>query len=1623
MWRIGPSSLRSRLIILVLSALLPALGLMLYFTSAHRQIERAEVGREAQMLARMAEANHLGLVEGARQLLVTLAHLPEVSRLDGEACSRLFARLLEHSPAYLDIGATDARGLAFASAVPRPRQRDLSERPYFKRALAERDFVVGQYIVSRALGKPVVDFAYPVLDEAGEVRAVLVAAVDLSWLGQFLARIPKPKDATALLIDRQGAILARHPDPEKWIGRAFPQGALVKAMLAQGESVKEMPGPDGVRRLYAFAPLNVGANDEPDVFLGFGLSLEAAFARSERNFRISLIALALVGGLILLGAWFMGRALIARPIASLLGVTGRIAGGEMSARTGPDYEPGELGQLAAAFDSMAESLQLRHEALETASEKLRRNNRALRTLSAVNHALVRATDESKLINQICRIAVETAGYKMAWVGLAESDENKTVRLAGSSGFEGDYLEDWSVTWSEEEKGRGPTGTTIRTGKAHIIHDIAADQNYKPWRDRALARGCASALGLPLKSGDETFGALVLLASEKDAFNDHEFKILSEAALDLAFGIKAIRTQKDRDEYLNALKESEERFQSLLRSVDDVAWSANLDGSEYVYFNPALEKVYGRSIEEFKQDPGLWLETVHPEDRAKVTEGEQKLKKEGSVVQEYRIIRPDGEVRWLLDKKMIIRDERGDPVRLGGIATDITDLKKAEEALLRLNRALKTLSECNQTLVRAEDEAELLQRICDLIVEFGGYRFAWIGLPVEDEAKTVRPVAQAGYNDDYLKGVKITWSDNPTGRGPTGRAIKTGQPALARDVMTDPDFAPWREAMGQRGWRSTLGLPLMSEGRALGALTVYAAEPDAFDADEIGLFEELANDMAYGMVAIRTKAERDAGLETLRYQEFLLLEMGRIAKIGGWEFDPATGKGTWTEEVARIHDLDPDEDTDLQRGLSFYEGESRSKIERAVKEAIELGKPYDLELELVTAKDVRKWVHAIGHPRVENGKVVHVSGSFQDITESKRAEEALRESEVRFRDMAELLPTGIAELDLELRLTYANRTCLEMFGYARSEIDAGISVLERIGPADRQRVLQNIQKLVVGRDSGPQEYSLLRKDGSEIDILLNSGLVTKEGEVIGIRSTLQNITERKRAQEALKASEARYRAIFEQARDTIYFTTPEGRLVDINPAGLELFGYSKEEFRRKNVTNHFADPEDRTKINAELEEKGFIKDREVTFRRGDGSELICLDTAAVWRDQDGAILGYIGTLHDVTEIRRAEATRARLEDQLRQAQKMEAIGTLAGGIAHEFNNVLTPILGFAQIAYEDLPEGHLARGKLDHVVKAARRAQEVVRQILAFSRQDSREMQPLLLAPAIKEPLKLLKASLPSTIEIRQDIEAAQAMVMANATQIHQVVMNLCTNAAHAMHEKGGVLSVSLTEVEVGTDRAARNLDLKPGPYLQLAVGDTGVGIEPEIMKKIFDPYFTTKPPGEGTGMGLAIVHGIVTSHGGTITVYSEPGQGTVFNIYLPRIVSVDEGVSEETAEMPKGEGRVLFVDDEEQLVAYGQELLERLGYQVKAFTSSQEALAAFKADPDGFDLIITDRTMPGLTGYDLAEEMLKIRPDKPIIMCTGFSERDSEKKAKAIGIRAIAPKPIHVAKLAVTMSKLLRNKT
>jgi PAS domain S-box-containing protein len=640
---------------------------------------------------------------------------------------------------------------------------------------------------------------------------------------------------------------------------------------------------------------------------------------------------------------------------------------------------------------------------------------------------------------------------------------------------------------------------------------------------------------------------------------------------------------------------------------------------------------------------------------------------------------------------------------------------------------------------------------------------------------------------------------------------------------------------------------------------------------------------------------------------------------------------------------------------------------------------------------------------------------EEILERKRTQDELKESEEKYRTILENIEEGYYEVDLAGNFTFFNGSIQKILGYDRNQL-MDMNNRRYTDEENAKKLYQAFNKVyTTGRPTKEFDWKIIRKDGSERYVEASVSLLKdSEGEPIGFRGIVRDITERKEAEEALRESKEKYRLLVDHAHDGIFIA--QGGLIKFqNPKAQEILGSSTHEL----LETPFIDlvhPEDRRLLPKSQEKRREEEDTPSTYsfslriRNRSGEEL--------WVQINAVDIKWEGkpaTLNFVTDI----TFEKRLEAQLLQAQKMEAIGTLAGGIAHDFNNILSSVIGYTELAAEEVPKGGLLHSNLQEVLKAGRRARDLVRQILAFSRQSDQELRPLEISPIIKETLKLLRASLPSTIEIKQHIGVDLGTVMTDPTQVNQILMNLCTNAAHAMGENGGTLDVSLEKVGNGTDVGVRFAGLSPGPYLKLTVGDNGHGMAPEVQERIFDPYFTTKEKGEGTGLGLAMVHGIVKSHGGTITVYSEPEMGSTFHVYLPIMeteTDQDTG-SEET--IPTGSERILFVDDEQPIVDIAKQMVEQLGYTVLTRTSSLEALELFRTKPDEFDLVITDMTMPNMTGEELANELMFIRPDIPIILCTGFSRRVTEKKAKAMGIQAFILKPILRQELAETIRRVL----
>jgi len=503
--------------------------------------------------------------------------------------------------------------------------------------------------------------------------------------------------------------------------------------------------------------------------------------------------------------------------------------------------------------------------------------------------------------------------------------------------------------------------------------------------------------------------------------------------------------------------------------------------------------------------------------------------------------------------------------------------------------------------------------------------------------------------------------------------------------------------------------------------------------------------------------------------------------------------------------------------------------------------------------------------------------------------------------------------------------------------------------------------------------------------------------------------------ALKESEERYRTITENSPDIISRYDKNLRHLYVSPNIRSITGKEAGEFIGK--THREIDFPDEIRIPIEQAimktfETGEQQELEYWYNPPDNSSPIFINKRLKPEfNTDGSVQTVIGVSSDTTE-------KKKLIEQLHQAQKMEAIGTLAGGIAHDFNNILGVILGYTELVMEDTPKDTLQYENLLQVITAARRAEEMVKQILAFSRKSEEEKKPVYIRHILTEAIKMLRSTIPTTIDIQYNIGDNLGLVMANPTQIHQVIVNLATNAAYAMRENGGVLEINLHQLNMDKNKT-KDMNLVPGTYQCLTIQDNGHGMSPEILERIFEPYFTTKKTGEGTGMGLSVVHGIVRTHGGDITVSSEPCKGTSFSVYFPVAKGIRKSVANIEKSIQGGTEHILFVDDESSLAEMGKLMLEKLGYQVTLKTDSLEALETFRQSPQCFDLVITDQTMPNLTGTQLTRKILEIRPDIPIILSTGFSETVNKENFKTLGIRAFAMKPIVKKDIAKIIRKVL----
>jgi len=1032
-------------------------------------------------------------------------------------------------------------------------------------------------------------------------------------------------------------------------------------------------------------------------------------------------------------------------------------------------------------------------------------------------------------------------------------------------------------------------------------------------------------------------------------------------------VGTVRDITERKESEQKLKESEQKIMLHMQQTmfGVIQWNLNF---EVIEWNPAAEKIFGYRREEALGQHAASL--IVPESVIPHVDNvwNQLLEQSGGTYSTNENVTKDGRILICEWFNTPLVNNKGIITGVASLVQDITDRKQAEEAL--------------------QKERDTAQRYLDL----AGVIFVAINKKSEVTLINLKGCKVLGYNEEEIVGKN--WFENFIPEWLKKDLIPVSKKLLNGDIESaeyheNPILTKTAEER-MIAWHNTILRD--AEGNIIGHLSSGEDITERKKAEE----------------SLRESEERYR-LVTETVNEGIILQEAS-GKVLTWNKEAEEIFGVSAEEVIGSISVDTDWPTIHEDGSKYHGADHPSMV------TLQTGRPLRNELMgLYRPTGELRWISINTNPlfKENEAKPYAVAISFSDITERKILEDDLRKQKKHLENILDATTDGIWTWSFKTDQLEFSPKYYTMLGYEPNEFPASYdSWLELIHPDDVKIALGVAEKYLKNKpDVYENEFRLRAKTGDYRWIKAKARVVQRDdnGDAVLMIGNHEDITRNKQAEEALRESEKRLKSILDSIKTGIVIIDRETRIiVDANPSAIEMIGESKEKIIGS-VCHQYICPAEFGKCPIiDLGQK--IDNSERLLLKGNGGESPILKTASpiMINEKEHLLESFI----DITE-------RKRLEAQLQQAQKMEAIGTLAGGIAHDFNNILSPIMIHSEMAMADLPHDHHIQHNLKQIFKAGERARDLVKQILTFSRQREQERTPLKIGLIVKEIIKLVRASLPSTIEIHQNIEAESETVLADPTQIHQIFLNLCANAAHAMRDKGGVLEVIIADEHMDSEAVGQFPDLNPGSYLRLTVSDTGHGMDDEVINRIFEPYFTTKEPGEGTGMGLAVVHGIVKSYGGDIIVKSEVGKGTSFHVLFPKIETDISSAKERDVQLPKGTERILFVDDEKAAVDVIQTMLENLGYKVTARTSSVETLEVFKDKPDAFDLVITDMTMPNMTGVDLAKEIMKIKPDVPIILCTGFSEQIDENKAKEMGISAFVMKPIIMRDMATIIREVL----
>ena len=1010
------------------------------------------------------------------------------------------------------------------------------------------------------------------------------------------------------------------------------------------------------------------------------------------------------------------------------------------------------------------------------------------------------------------------------------------------------------------------GIHLQTGMRP--EDVFADKNLaERWRaiyQRALTEGPFTA-----DYDSSTAGSMVVTVNLLKRAG--EVYGISVFAKDIT---ERVRAEK-------ALQESEEAFRALAESMPQMVWMCTPDGLN-VYFNQRWVDYTGLSLEE-SYGRG-WNTPFHPDDKQPAWQAWNHAVETGDTYNiECRLRRADGIYRWFLTRGVPLRDSTGNVVKWFGTCTDIDDLKRAEAELHRLNRALRALSATDQAMVRAQDESELLQETCRILVEEGGYRMAWVGLAEQHAGKTVRPVAHAGTEEGYLKSLRITWADTARGRGPTGTAIRTCQPSVCQNMLEDPRIAPWREEAARRGFASSCALPLCVDGKSIGALTVYSLLPEAFDTAEAELLAQLGADLAFGVEALRTRAERHRAMETLEKNSAQLAEQARLLELApvavlvrdlesrvtywnrgaeeiyGWTSAEASGKVT--------HKL-------LQTKFPEPFSEMEAKIFSGV--------PW--QGELTHHKRTGEEAVVVSRQVLRRDKQGNPTGYLEinlDISTRKQAEEALKAERQRFFAVLETLPPMICLLTPDYHVDFANRAFRERFG----ESEGRRCYDYCFGRPSPCEFCETYNVLKTGQ---PHHWEVNTPDGSAIDVY-DFPFTDVDGAPMILEMDI-DITEAKRATEAVEKANAYNRSLLEASLDPLVTISPNGKITDVNSAAEKVTGRLREELIGADFSDCFTDPEKARLGYQQVFKEGLVQDYELEVRRRDGSTTPVLYNASVYRDQGGGVVGVFAAARDITTRKRAEEDVRRLNEELEQRVRLRTaqleasnkeLESFSYSVSHDLRAPLRAMDGFSRILLEEyrseLPSK--AQRYLDFVREGASHMGNLIDGLLALSRLGRQELK--------RRPVEVAEIVRQSMDDLKADAEGSSAEFVvgslpscdADPLLLRQVFVNLLSNALKFSRKQEKV------RIEVGALRAPEAAQA-PEPVRRLLdphswvyfVRDNGVGFDMRYADKLFGVFqrLHRQEDFKGTGIGLATVQQIIHRHGGRVWAEAEVGKGATF---------------------------------------------------------------------------------------------------------------------------------------------------